>query len=380
MHIIVAPNAFKGSLSAANAAQCIGEGLNQSNLPCTLTFFPIADGGDDITSLLIQGMHGEIIPVQVHNPLGSIITAGFGWIAAERKAIIGVSDASGLRLLKKSALDPLHANTFGTGELIRAALDKGAGRLILGVGGSATVDGATGLLKALGVCFYDKEENDIPDLPVGLLDLNTIDITGMDKRLSSCEITVLCDVQNKLLGHEGAARVFGPQKGAGKDDVLVLEKCLEQWNRITEDTIHFNMAALKYGGAAGGIAAGLAAYAGATLVSGIEFFLDEMHFDQALQQADLVITAEGSIDEQTLEGKGPYGIARRAKAKNIPVIGLAGYVPAETGEAMNFYFDKLISINPPDVSLEEAMKNTCNNLIRTARELGDQLAIESEAR
>lgn len=374
IHIIIAPNAFKGSLSATAAAQYIAEGFEASALSCKITRFPIADGGDDTASLLIQKMQAEIIPVSVHDPIGRKILASIGWIAKDQEAILGLSDASGLHLLKNDPLTVLHAHTVGTGELMKAALDKGAQKIYIGIGGSATVDGGTGLLKALGLRYFDSTQNEIMDLPAGLLSLSAINTDALDKRLLSCHITVLCDVQNKLLGRTGAASVFGPQKGASEKDVLELEKCLKRWNALTKKTLSFDMAALKYGGAAGGAAAGLAAYAKARLVNGIDFFLNKTHFDKVIQDANLIITAEGKIDHQTLEGKGPYGVALAAKEKNIPVIAMAGEIQFNPSNELNAYFKKLISINPPNVPLATAIKDTGINLKHAACKLGNELA------
>ncbi|TAN00777.1 MAG: glycerate kinase [Chitinophagaceae bacterium] len=374
MHILIAPNAFKGSLSAEEAAKTIAEGLRESEWNGDITLSPIADGGDGTASLLNKYWNAESIPVPVHDPLGRMMTASFGWIQKEKKAVIDISEASGIKLLRKGDLNPLHAHTFGTGELIKAALDKGAEKIIIGVGGSATVDGGTGLLKGLGIQYFDEGGNEIHDLPLGLLKLSRIHITRMHERSSQVEIVVLCDVQNKLLGDEGAARIFGPQKGADDEGIVLLEQCMKQWNDMTILTMHRNMATLKYGGAAGGIAAGLAVYTQAKLVSGIDYFLSEMHFETLLQEADLIITGEGSMDEQTLEGKGPFGIACMAKKKDIPVIGLAGQIRVAPQSELYQYFRELIAINPPDIALASAIKDTSVNLKKTSVKLGNSLA------
>ncbi|MGH2643536.1 MAG: glycerate kinase, partial [Chitinophagaceae bacterium] len=204
-----------------------------------------------------------------------------------------------------------------------------------------------------------------------LIELSKVDISGMDKRIFRTKIIVLCDVQNKLLGYEGAARVFGPQKGADKNEVALLEQCLKRWNDQTIQTLQINMNKIKYGGAASGIAAGLAAYTSAKLVGGIEFFLDQMYFDNLLHQADLVITGEGSIDDQTLEGKGPFGVAKRAKKRNIPVIGMAGQIKVSPQSKLYGYFKELIVINPPGISLEKVIKDTAVNLKRAACRWGN---------
>ncbi|HET7117452.1 MAG TPA: glycerate kinase, partial [Hanamia sp.] len=247
--------------------------------------------------------------------------------------------------------------------------------IILAVGGSATVDGGTGMLKALGVRFLNGAENEITELPAGLIELKSIDITKLNPRLKECEIIILCDVSNTLLGNNGAAFIFGPQKGAGKKDVALLEKYMQRFNQVTKKSVGINMSSIIFGGAAGGIAAGLAAFANAKLVSGIEYYLDAVHFDNALDLADMVITAEGSLDEQTLEGKGPFGVAARAKKKNVPVIALAGQIPLKIGKKMHDYFEGIFSINHTPSSVEDAIKNTSANLTRTSCELCNLLAL-----
>ncbi len=371
MNILIATNAFKGSLSAETAAIYIAEGIRKSKLKCTLTLFPIADGGDDTAALLNKKWNARKISTQVHDPLGRLIDASFGWIQREKKAIIAMSDASGLKLLKKGELDPLHAHTLGTGELIKAALKKGAEKMIVGLGGSATVDGGSGLLKALGLRYYDKQGTEINDLPSGLIKLDKIDLKNLDKRSLSTKIVVLCDVQNKLLGDEGAARIFGPQKGANQQEVEMLEQILHQWNTKTIETMHIDMQGMQYGGAAGGVAACLVAYAGAKLVKGIDFFLDELLFDNLLTQADVVITGEGRIDAQTLEGKGPLGVAQRARQKGIPVIAMGGEIKSSHSKILSLYFDQLIAINQEGDPLEISIKNTKANLTRAAFNLGN---------
>lgn len=376
MNILIAPNAFKESLSAEEAAASIAEGFRQSKLTCKLTLMPIADGGDGTAALIAKQMNSKAISAMVHEPLGRKIESSFWFLDNEKTAIIELSDASGLRLLKSDELNPLVTNTRGTGELIRAALDKGAKKLLLGVGGSATVDCATGLLTMLGIRFLNQEGKEIIDLPMGLDQLNSIDLSRLDTRLKSCEIIVLCDVQNTLLGFNGSASVFGPQKGASEKEVVTLENCLKRLNGTAKELLKVDMAALKYGGAAGGVAAGLAAFLNAELVSGIEFFLDTIFFHAELQKADLVITAEGSLDAQTMEGKGPFGVAKRAKNKKIPVIALAGQIPLQIKNEMRDYFDIILPIGHAPVSITEAVQNTSADLLRSSCELGNLLALK----
>jgi len=376
VHILIAPNAFKNSLDAAAAAEAIREGLQQSKLKCTCVCFPVGDGGDGTAALLIQKCGGRIVPVKVHNPLGRKIRAGFGLIDSGSTAVIEMADASGLRLLRREEFDPLHATTFGTGELIKSALDQGAGKIIIGIGGSATVDGATGILQALGVRFLDAAGKVLSNLPEDLTAQESIDLSGLDKRISHCALTVMCDVENFLLGEEGAAKVFGPQKGATGPAIKKLEAALTKLRDVMFRQTGKDLAAIKHGGAAGGVAAGLRGFLDAKLVKGIDYFLELTGFEQALQQADLVITGEGSLDEQTMRGKGPFGVALRAKTKNIPVIGLAGRVAAVADAPLRQYFDELLTIGSASVELDLAMKNTAQDLRRTARELGNRLAVK----
>jgi len=374
MHILIAPNAFKNSLDATSVAEAIKRGLTQSNLTCTFTIFPVGDGGDGTASLLLQKLKSKLIPAEVHDPLGRKIKSSFGLIDDGKTAVIEMADASGLRLLRREEYDPMHATTFGTGELIRSALDQGVKKIILGVGGSATVDGATGILQCLGIQFLDMNLRPLENLPQDLLSLDHIDITNLDKRASNIELVILCDVDNLLLGKNGAAAVFGPQKGASESDVNKLDAALKKLRDITFTQKEIDIANIKSGGAAGGTAAGLSAFLGAKLVNGIEYFLDITLFDEALDQADIVITGEGSIDLQTLQGKAPFGVARRAKEKNVPVIAVAGQIPLEPNSELQQYFDVLMPINNGLTNIEEALRNTARNLERTGEMIGNLLA------
>jgi len=283
-----------------------------------------------------------------------------------------MADVSGLKLLKREELDPIHTTSFGTGELIKNALDKQVQKIILGIGGSATVDGGTGALRALGIRFLDRGNNVLSNLPEELGDLAAIDMSALDKRILNREIVVLCDVENTLLGEHGAAKIFGPQKGATDADVDKLESALVKFRDIVLQLTGKNMASIRHGGAAGGIASSFAALLNAELVTGIDYFLDMTGFDQALNEADLVITGEGSIDEQTLQGKGPYGVAKRAKQKAVPVFALAGRIPSQENAELKNYFDRMFCISTePDVI--KAMKHTKENLTSTAMSIGNLL-------
>ncbi|HEY4196217.1 MAG TPA: glycerate kinase [Mucilaginibacter sp.] len=375
MHILIAPNAFKNSLTAYDAAQAIQKGLKLSTLQCTTTCFPIADGGDGTASLIIQQLQGTTVRVKVHDPLGRLIHTSFGLIDNGRTAVIEMADASGLRLLKQEELDPLSATSYGTGEMIRMALNMGVGRVIIAMGGSATVDGGTGILKALGARFLNAAGHELTNMPASLADLDQVDTSGMDKRLSACEVIVLCDVDNMLLGPRGAAAVFGPQKGADAAAVSKLDAGLSRFNDVTLQKTGNNMAAVKYGGTAGGASAGAYAYLNAKLVNGIDHFMELTGFNEALNKSTLVITGEGSIDEQTLQGKGPFGVANSAKSKGIPVIGLAGKIPLESNEQLSQYFDVLLAIGNEPADISTALSRTEQNLIRISKDIADMIRI-----
>jgi glycerate kinase len=375
MHILIAPNAFKNSLDAASVAEAIAEGLEKSRLRCETTCFPVGDGGDGTAQLITARYHGDKIPVDVHDPMGKKIQAYFGLIDKGKTAVIEMADASGLRLVQTESRDPLHASSFGTGELLSAALDKGVKKILLGIGGSATVDGGCGILQALGARFLGPDGKVLQQLPEGLAGLDAIDLSLLDKRVLEVELVVLCDVDNKLLGENGAAHVFGPQKGATHSAVAKLESGLSRLREVVFRQTKNDMDKIKHGGAAGGTAAGLHVLLNATLVNGTDYFLEMTGFDLALQNTDLLITGEGSIDRQTLLGKAPFGVAMRAKKRRVPVIGIAGKIPLHNDPELLEYFDVLLPIGNESSRLEPALKNTRANLVRTAFQVGNMLAL-----
>jgi glycerate kinase len=374
MHILISPNAFKNSLDAENAAYAIREGLMQSNLPSTFELFPIGDGGDGTADLIIRQQKGMVVTTEVQNPLGNNIKSTFGLIDSQKTAVIEMANASGVRLLKQPELDPLRATSFGTGQQIRIALDKGVKIIIIGMGGSATVDGGTGILQALGIRFLNDQGERLLN-PESLVNLSTIDVSGLDKRIFNCEIVIICDVDNSLLGEEGAAAIFGPQKGATPEGVVKLEASLKRLSEVTLQQTGKDISGIKYGGTAGGAAAGLYAFLNAKLVNGIDYYLQLTEFDKALGIADLVITGEGSIDRQTLKGKGPFGVANKTKLKGVPVVALAGKVPLIKDLELQKYFDVLLSIGDGSFDMNTAMATASENLTRTSREVGNLLAL-----
>jgi glycerate kinase len=376
MHILISPNAFKEGLTATDAALAIEKGLLQSNLACTLECFPIGDGGDGTMDLLINKYEGTLVNTLAHDVLGRKIHSYFGLIDNGKTAVIEMANASGIHLLQPTELKPLSATSFGTGEQLKLALDQEVNKIILGMGGSATIDGGVGILKALGARFLDEEGGELLILPEDLVDLDRIDLSRLDERALNCEIIILCDVDNILLGDQGAAKVFGPQKGASVDDVEKLNNALLKFTKVTLEMTGIDISKLKHGGTAGGAAAGLNAFLSAKLVKGIEFFLELTDFKSSLERSDLIITGEGSIDEQTLQGKAPLGVALQAKLKGLPVIALAGKVPLIPSVDLQKHFDILIPISDRPRELGSALKLTTENLIRTSVTLGNLLALK----
>ena len=373
-NILIAPNAFKNSLSAVDAAAAIAKGFLQSKLNCTCTCFPVGDGGDGTANLIIEKFNGKRVAVNVRDPLGREISTSFGLINNGKTAVIEMADASGLRLLNSAELNPLKASSYGTGEMIKRALDEGVDHLIVGMGGSATVDGGTGILQALGVRFLDANGNELVDLPENLPQLSTIDISTIDQRIFACTITVLCDVDNYLLGPLGSANVFGPQKGASAEGVLKLEASLTALRNIVLKEMGKDINLIKHGGAAGGAAAGLNVLLNATLVPGAAYYLELTGFEESLQRANIVLTGEGSIDEQTLQGKAPFAVAQMAKKYGLPVIGLAGKIPTEINAQLAQFFDMLLAINNGPSDIQTAIKNTSADLTRVSTQIGNLLA------
>jgi glycerate kinase len=369
MKILIAPNAMKGSLSASEFANAIDEGLKMASSDFDTECVPIADGGDGTAEVLVENLGGTFITKIVKDPLGRQIEAGFGWLPDKSTAVIEMADASGVKLLKNSELNPLITSSFGTGELINKAVERGAKRIILGVGGSATVDGGVGMMKALGALFLNKNGNDIPDGGGFLQEIDKIDLTGINPKILECEIDVACDVENPLLGNDGAAPVFAPQKGATPDMVKNLSDNLAWFSRKISQTTGDDLSDMPGTGAAGGITASLKAFLGAELLPGAQLILDILDFNKSLLGCNLVITGEGSIDSQTLSNKGPYVVAVNAKKSGVPVIALGGSV--STGGSIGF--DGVFSIVNGPITIDKAIEDAHELAKREAFELGKML-------
>jgi glycerate 2-kinase len=366
MRILIAPNAMKGSLSASGFADAIAEGLMMADNSLELIKHPLADGGDGTTELIIRSLGGEFIDVNVHDPLGRKMSSRFGWLVESKCAIIEMAEASGMKLLKVSELNPMLASSHGTGELILEAVNHGAKKIILGIGGSATVDGGIGMLKALGFLLLDNKGNEVADGGAGLKSVAVISIDHVKSELLSCEIIIASDVNNPLLGENGAAAVYAPQKGATSTMVEDLEDGFKNYLGVLEQTSGKELSQTVGGGAAGGIALPLIAFFNARLVSGAETIIDILGVLNDLKQYGLVITGEGCIDLQTCHGKGAAVIANAAHEAGIPVIAMGGTVKPEA----SYLFDGIFAIANGPASLDDTMKNAYNLTKSLSYELG----------
>ena len=372
--VVLAPNALKGSLTSWEASEVMEQAINDTLDSVKTVKVPIADGGDDTLDVLIRHFGGHRESYKVHDPLMRVIEAPVGFIHDRQTAIIEMASASGIRLLTQSELNPLQTTTFGTGELIKEAAAQGATKIWISLGGSATVDAGIGMLQALGYQFLDQNDEPLQGGAQTMHQMKKCDATGAID-LSQVEIIALVDVENPLLGEQGAARVFGPQKGASPDMVNVLEKGLESFAALIARERTPDVGLMKHGGAAGGIAVAIHAFLGGELVGGAPFILNTLGLRDQLKDTDLVITCEGQLDHQSLKGKGPYQVAVLAKEQQVKTAALAGKVPGQSQPEMNDLFDVILPITNGACSLETAIAEARPNLYRTTRELVRALSL-----
>ncbi len=354
---MIAPDSYKGSLSALQVAQAMERGIHRADPNAHTNILPMADGGEGTVDALITAMKGTIIPKTVTGPLGQPVDAFYGLSLDEKTAIIEMSAASGLPLVPEGERNPLLTTSYGTGELIRAALDRGCTQLIIGVGGSATNDGGVGMAQALGYRFLNSDGQELPLGGGFLTDLAIVETTNRHTDLDGVEIIVACDVETVLLGMNGATAVFGPQKGATPDMVVQLDQGLSRLADIIYKTKNMSIGSIPGGGAAGGLGAGLVAFTGATIRKGIEIVLDVSEFDRWVQEVDVVITGEGNTDFQTAMGKTPIGVAKRAKQFNKPVICISGGLGIGYPSIYDHGIDAAFSIIPKPASLHDCFQN-----------------------
>ena len=353
MKILIAPDSYKGSLTSLEVAENIEKGILRVFPEAEILKVPMADGGEGTLQSLVDAHQGELIKEKVIGPLGEEVEAYYGLIEKGLTGVIEIAAASGLTLIPEEKLNPMKTTTFGTGQLIKAALNKGVKNLIIGIGGSATNDAGVGMAQALGVKFLDRMGKEVGFGGRELRRIDSIDISQLDSRINAVNIRVACDVKNHLYGQEGAAYIYGPQKGATPEMVSVLDDNLFHFSRIVERDLGVDLQGIEGGGAAGGLGAGLRAFLKARLEPGIEIVIDAVNLVGKMEKADLVITGEGCIDGQTVNGKTPSGVAKKAGEYGIPVIAISAITGEGVEKVLNEGIDAVFNILQRPVSLEE---------------------------
>ncbi|SHI83555.1 glycerate kinase [Lutispora thermophila] len=367
MKVVIAPDSFKGSLSSRQVCVAIGKGIKRADPSVEIVAIPMADGGEGTVDALMDSLGGHKVIAEVKDPLFRDIKAQYGLADKDETAVIEMAAASGLALLSDMERNPMKTTTYGTGQLIKDALDRGCRNFIIGIGGSATNDGGIGMAAALGAKFYDWDGNAIELNGGGLLKLDAIDLSQLDPRVAESRFRVFCDVDNILYGSTGAAYVYGRQKGA--DDAMIekLDMALKRLSEIIERDLNKSVALVPGAGAAGGLGAGLLAFLDAKLEKGIDILMETIGFEERIKGANLIITGEGRMDHQTKYGKTISGIIEAAKKQGIPVVGICGSIGDGVEELYSEGLNSVFSIINRPMSLEESMVETSELLTSTAQ-------------
>lgn len=373
MKMVIATDSFKGSLTSNEVACIIESEFNNHFEDLNVTKLSIADGGEGTVNSVIDSIGGKLINKKVLGPLNKYVDAYYGLAKDNSVVYIEMASSSGLLLVEENERNPLKTSTYGFGELIIDALDRGSKKIVLGLGGSATNDGGTGMAEALGVKFYNSDGELIKNLRGEALgEINKIDISNIDKRITNTEFIVASDVKNPLLGIEGATFVYGPQKGANAEMLSLLEANMNNYNEVVRRDFKVDLANREGSGAAGGLGFGTMLFLNAEMKSGIELLLDIIDFDKHIENADLVITGEGKIDAQSIYGKAPFGVLSRCKKNNIDVYAIAGQVE-DVGYLLELGFKKVYSVVPNEATLDESLNNPEKNLRKLVRRIVDEL-------
>ena len=355
MKVVIAPDSFKGSLTAVQAAQVIAEGIRDTDSSIETVMLPVADGGEGTMASLVGATNGKTVSVVVQDPLGRKVEARYGILGDEKTCVIEIAQASGLMFLHEDERNPLVTSTYGTGELIIHALDAGLRNFIIGLGGSATNDGGVGMLQAFGMSFVDEKGVELPRGGGSLGDLHTIDMLHFDNRISESSFLIACDVVNPFVGPDGASAIFGPQKGASPIMVKALDRNLTRLANVVEQLTGISLHGKKGSGAAGGAGGAFQAFFPCEMKQGINVVLDAISFDEQITDADLIITGEGKTDRQTLLGKTPFGVAKVANRKGKPVILISGMLDEESRDLLAPMFNELHAITDGTVSSQESI-------------------------
>lgn len=373
MKILICPDSFKESLSAIEVCDCIERGLKKANSKFKIEKIPLADGGEGTVKALVLATEGRSLKCRVKDPLGRKIWAKYGILSDGKTAIIEMAAASGLALVPLKKRNPLLTTTYGTGEIIANALNRGCRRIIIGIGGSATVDGGCGMAQALGAKLLDGKGRKIGFGGGEIEKVEKIDLKFMDKRIPGTEFIIASDVRNPLLGPRGAARVYGPQKGATPKIVEKLERGLSHLAKVIRKELSISVENLPGVGAAGGLGAGLYAFLGAKMESGVELVMRIARLEKRIRKADLVITGEGRLDRQTLYGKTVMGVIKMAKKYKVPVVCIAGSIMPEAKDLYRLGVKGMFSITTTPMSLQQAMEKSRSLLINASENLGQLL-------
>ena len=373
MKIIISPDAFKGTLTALEAAKSIEQGIKQARPDTETVLLPVADGGEGTMEVLVLATDGHFVKTMVLDPLGREIEASFGVLGNESTCVIEMASASGITLLHNNERNPRIASTFGTGQLIKTALDQGFRDFIICIGGSATNDAGVGMLRALGLRLVDEYGRDVQKTIDGLYDVRTLDFSNWDTRLDESSITIACDVNNPLVGDHGATAVFGPQKGVKPEEIHYFDQALTHWADIVEAEKGIHLHDYQGAGAAGGMGGALIAFLNGKFHQGIQLVLDVTNFREKIQDADYIVTGEGKSDRQTLHGKAPMGVLHCAKQLDIPVVLLSGCIEEQDKEELAPHFQQLVSVVNESVSNDMAMKEASRCLSEQAYETFQQL-------
>ena len=368
MKIVAAPNAFKGSLTATDAAQAMEAGIRKVLPDAEVLQVPVADGGDGLVDVAMEALGGEKRSLEVKGPRNSPLIADYCYVESKNLVTVEMALASGLALLPEDLQDPTLTTTYGTGELIKAGLELGVKEIHVGIGGSATTDGGIGMAQALGARFLDQNGKELPGIGASLAAIDKIDLSGLDPRIQKTTIKAVCDVDNPLYGPQGAAVVYGPQKGATPEQVEELDNGLKNLAVVIRKDLGKDVALLPGGGAAGGLGAGLFAFLNAELCKGIDLIFDLVSLPEKLTGADLVLTGEGQIDFQTVFGKAPGGVGAAAKAQGIPCIAIAGSIGSDLGDLHDTGITAVFSLCPGPMTLEESMRLSRENIARVTEQ------------
>lgn len=370
MKIVIAIDSFKGSLTSSEAGMAAAEGIKRAYPEAECEVLSVADGGEGTVDALMSALDGEAVTAEVSDPFGRRIKCQYG-ITSDGTALMEMSAAAGITLLRKDELDPMKATTYGVGEMIRDAIGRGCRRFVIGIGGSATNDGGAGMLQALGFSLLDKDGKDIPFGAQGLSCLDRISDEKVMTELSECSFSVACDVTNPLCGEKGCSAVFGPQKGASADDVRLMDGYLSSFAEKTKVIRPLSDKEFPGSGAAGGLGFAFKAFLGAELLSGIDLILKEIHLEEKIKTADFVITGEGKIDSQTVMGKAPGGIAEVAKKYGKSVIAFSGAVTKDAVLCNGKGIDAFFPIVRGVTTMEKAMERDTAyaNLADTAEQV-----------